>query len=218
MSLQNLLVVVGFVIEALHFYLLGHLVLDRAGPIVERCRGGTRAVFGVDQIHQPLRHLPPVGASLLADLVADAPQNHARMISIAPHHVADVTFTPFIKVLCIAVRHFGNPPHIEGFVDHQQPHAVGQVEQLWRRWIVTGPDRIHSGALHNLQLPLNRPPVDGRPQRSQIVVHTDALQLHRAPVQLKSLVLIERDGANANRSFIPVQHTLPIHHLADHRI
>jgi hypothetical protein len=97
------------------------------------------------------------------------------MITVASHEIAHVALAPLIEVLRVSVGHFGNTPHIEGFVHHHEPHAIAQVQQFGRGRIVAGANRIHAGAAQNFELPLGGSAVHGCSQRAQVVVIANAL-------------------------------------------
>ena len=89
-------------------------------------------------------------------------------------------------------------------IHHQQAHAVGEFEQFRRGRIVAGADGIHAHRLHDFQLPLQGTAIDGGAQRSQVVVHADAVEAVRMAVEQEALVLAELDGAYAERGHVTV--------------
>ena len=71
-----------------------------------------------------------LGPSLFADLVADAPHDDARVIAVTPHHVPQILFGPIGKEQVVVIRRLLFRPAVEGFIQDQEAHPVGQVEQL----------------------------------------------------------------------------------------
>ena len=56
-----------------------------------------RRVFAVADVGKPLGHLDAVGAPLLVDFVADAPQNDARMVAVAVDHADQIPLAPVVE-------------------------------------------------------------------------------------------------------------------------
>src|SRR6266704_1809437 len=79
MLLVDALVEIGFVVESWDIHFVRKLVTDGGIPVVEgRCSGPGR-VFFVEQLREPPRLTPAVGATLLGNLVPDAPHDDARV-------------------------------------------------------------------------------------------------------------------------------------------
>lgn len=81
----------------------------------------------------------------------------------------------------------GGVPLIEELIPDDETHAVAKVEKLDRRRIVTGPDRIDPHVLHALELSLSGSAVEGRPQRTLVVVQVDAFQLDPTSIQVETV-------------------------------
>ena len=64
---------------------------------------------------------------------------------------------------------------------------------------MAGTNCVHARAFHDLKLPFDAAKVDGRTQRAQVPVVADALNPHMASVQQEAFVLVEGDGADAER-------------------
>ena len=58
------------------------------------------------------------------------------MITIAQHHVFQIAFVPFDPVKVIIEFRLLFFPHIKGFVDHDESHSIGQIEQFRSRRIM----------------------------------------------------------------------------------
>ncbi len=133
------------------------------------------------------------------------------MIAIAANHRGQVDGRPFIEIfrvsagdelaLVMAVGPFALAarPFVEGFVHHQKTHAVAQIEKFRRRRIMAGADGV--GAHLPEQIETALPDFNGnrRTQRAGVLVKTDALELHRLPVERETLIGIEMKKTNANR-------------------
>ena len=123
---------------------------------------------------------------LLHHFVADAPHEHAGMIAVAPHHVREVAHMPRVPVEMIIEGRLLLLPHVERFVEDDEAHAVGQVEQLGRRRVVRRAYRVDAHRPHDLELPFDRAGVHGRAQGAQVVMQAHAANLHGSPVQEES--------------------------------
>ncbi len=97
---------------------------------------------GVELIAQPLHGFgdgrAAVGA-LLRLLIADRPQDDARVVAIAQDHGAQLVET------------FVGRGHHPRLVEHQHTHAVAGVEQFRRRRVVRGADGVAAHVLQALQ-------------------------------------------------------------------
>ena len=106
---------------------------------------------------------------------------------------------PGVERQVVVVRRLRLVPHVERLVQHDEAHAVGQVQQFRRRRIVARADRIGAHLAQQFQLPFERAHVDRRAERAQVVVQAHALQRHALPVQQEAARRIEDGGAEAER-------------------
>src|SRR5215472_17709201 len=91
------------VIEARYVDLVRQVIVNCLLPIIEgRGRGPTRISF-VEEPYKPFRFLPPVGGVLFWNFIANTPQDDARVIAVAAHHVTNVAFGPLIVILAVAI-------------------------------------------------------------------------------------------------------------------
>src|SRR5579885_338744 len=214
----DLLVVHRLVVEAGDIDRIGQLVLDGAGPVIERGSRGPGGILFVEEAHEAARDLCAIGAALLHHLVADAPQDDRRMVAVAVDHIADVALAPLIEKLGVAVGDFGDAPHVEGFVHDDDAHAVAGFEHLGRGRIVAGTERVDARGLENLKLALDRAAVDGGAERAEIVMIADALNAHAAAVEQEPFLLVEGDGADAERRGVAVDDAGVVEDLAHQRV
>ena len=98
-------------------------------------------------------------------------------------------------------------PHVEQLVDDENPHAVGQVEQLRRRRIVGHADRVGAHLDEHLELPFGGAQVERRPERAEIVMLVGALDDDALAVDEDAAVRIEAEIADAEACFVAVDHT-----------
>ena len=167
---EDLRVLADAVVEAGDVHLVGQAVLDGVLRLVEAGGHGARRVLLVADVGEPLRHLPAVRLRLLEDLVPDAPHHDARVVAVPPDHVAQVALAPLGEVLAVAVLDLRLAPHVEGLVQDEEAHPVGGVQQLGRGRVVARADGVRAHALQDLELALDRPAVDGRAERAEVVV------------------------------------------------
>src|SRR5882672_12229135 len=186
--LHDFAVAVRLVVEARDVDFIRELVADRLLPVVEGGGRGTRWIVLVIERGESLRFLPAVGLTLLRDLVADAPEDDARVIAVPMHHVTQVTLRPLIVELAVAVRHLRDAPHIEGLVHHEEPEPIGELEEFRRRWIVARADGVDAGGLQDLELPLGGSATHRRAQRTEVVMQAYTVQLERTAIQQKTFL------------------------------
>ena len=124
----------------------------------------------------PMMPASRIAAPLFSDFIADAPDENARMVAIAQHHVFKIAFVPLIPVKMIVKFRLLFLPHVKGFVHDNEAHPVCEFEQLGRRRIVRSANAIDSHRFQHLQLTLQRARVDGGAQRAQVVVIADAAE------------------------------------------
>ena len=128
MLLQYLLIVHRFVIEPGDIHLLGHVVLNGFRPFVESRSGWPGRVLFVKEAYEPLGILPSVWQFLFGNFIANAPQNYAGMIAIAPYHIPHIPLRPFVKIFAVAILDLRDSPHIEGFIHDHDPETVAVLQ------------------------------------------------------------------------------------------
>ncbi len=137
------------------------------------------------------------------------------MVPVAPDHVPQVALAPLGEVLAVAVLDLRLAPHVEGLVQDEEAHPVGGVQQLGRGRVVARADRVRPHPLQDLQLALDRPAIDGRAERAQVVVVAHAPERDAASVQEEALARAPLDRPDAERRLVPVEHVAAALHGAD---
>ena len=179
----------------------GHL---RLGKIHRACRGPGGVLF-VDNVTEFFRHGGAVFAGVLfADLVANAPQDHRRVVPVPSHERAHVLLMPVGKDQVKIQRRLFLQPDIEGLVQDEKTHPVRQLQQLRRRRVVTHPQRIAAHFPQHFQLALRRPDIERGAERAEIVMIVGSFDGDPFTVHIDSVVWIESDGSNPENSFIGV--------------
>src|ERR1035441_4439645 len=168
------------------------------------------------------------GIGGVIDFVADAPQDDRRMVAIPQHHILGVADAPDFESLVVsAARHgpaiaafgplaFAADPFVEGFVHHQQTHAVAEVVKLGRHRVVGAAYGVDTDLLESLEAAFQRLLDEGRAKCAEVVMNADSLHLDGPPIQDEPLVRAEVESANPERSALVV-YQLPVEIDAAHR-
>src|ERR1035438_843346 len=81
-----------------------HPVGERLGSDLVAAGGHqARRIVGVKDLQELAQRLGALGARLIADFVAGAPQHHARVIAVAVDEVPDVALIPLVEIVSVAV-------------------------------------------------------------------------------------------------------------------
>ncbi|OPZ19541.1 MAG: hypothetical protein BWZ10_00916 [candidate division BRC1 bacterium ADurb.BinA364] len=139
------------------------------------------------------------GAFRLAALlhfVADAPQNHARVVAVPFEEIRQVAPPPLLEIAGIAVGAF--PPFVERLVHDEKAHAVAQIQQD-RRWrIVRSANGVAAHVLEYAQPALDDAVRDRRADAAGVVVLAYAAHFFRLAVASETAVGIEREPAESD--------------------
>ena len=87
-------------------------------------------------------------------------------------------------------------PFVKGFIDHQEAHAVAQIEQLGIRRIVAGADRVAARFFQLFKAPSPYVFRHGGAQRARVVVEADAFQLPARPIEEETFIRVKAEGAD----------------------
>ena len=68
---------------------------------------------------------------------------------------------PIIEDKVIVILLFASSPRVKCFIHHYKTHAIGKFKKFWSGRIMTRANRVHPHLFHDLELPLQRTPVDG---------------------------------------------------------
>ena len=157
-------------------------------------------------------------AALLRNLVADAPEDDARVVAVAPDEIRQVRLVPRVEEARIVIPRLRLPPHVEGLVHHEDAHRVAEVQQLRRRGIVRRADGVQAHFLQDCELALERPAVDRGAEGAHVVVEACAQQLDVPPVEEEALVGVPGNRADAELLAVAVDHTAVGDELRDQRV
>jgi hypothetical protein len=133
---------------------------------------------------------------LFAHFVADAPHDDGGVVAVAADEGAGVGLGPIGEDAAVIVGGFGAAPGVEGFIEDDEAHLVGEFEKLRRGRIVAGADGVAAHVLEDFELALQRADVDGAAEGSEIVVIADAVHFDLFAVEEEAFGS-EFDGADA---------------------
>ena len=135
-----------------------------------------------------------------------------RMVAVATQHRAQILLVPVGEDQVEVERCLLALPRIEDFVDHQQAHAVGELQQLRRRRVVAHAHRVRAHVAQDFQLALRRAHVEGRAQRTEVVMVVDAVDDDALAVDEHALLRIEAHGADAETGFVAIDDAAAARH------
>ena len=154
------------------------------------------------------------------NLVADAPQDDARMIAVPANHVRNIRHRPLIKTFavpimaCCAETPLHHPfmlprrKFVKCFVHHDEAHPIAQVQKFRVRRIVAGANRVDADFFQQTQTPFQNFLWHGRAKWTRVVMNANPLELGRNAVESKSFVGVKRRGADAKGRFDFINHSV----------
>ena len=155
---------------------------------------------------------------LLADLVADAPDNHTRMVAVTLYPVGQIARIPFVKEGTVTGPVLAAAPFVESLVQDQQAHFVAKVQQFRCRDIMRSTDGIETRRLQDFQLTLQGATVYSRTDAAQIMMLAGTVQLDGAAIQEETLVHVPFRLPDTDAGLDPVHDLVPRLQLGFHRI
>ena len=134
-------------------------------------------IFPMAYILQELDGLPSLRTALRRNLVTDAPHHHCRIAAELTEHVYHILLRPFIEETMVAVPAFGNIPFIERFHHNHHSHLCTQAHKIRSRHIMGSAYGIAAHILEHGYLTAQGRLIDGRTERSEVMVVAHALKL-----------------------------------------
>lgn len=141
---------------------------------------------------------------LFVDFVADAPENDRGVVAVAADQIGEINPVPGRIIATVIIGDFSGGPAVERFVDDDEPCLIGKIEEFRVRRIVAGPQRVAADGLQKPEAAAQLGQGEGRSERPEIVVQTDAVHAERFPVQEHPCIGIETDKAEAAAQRDPV--------------
>lgn len=114
----------------------------------------------------------------LGNLVADAPQDDARVIAIAQDHRVQIALPPIIEVFAVVLRILAFFPAVKGLVQHQHAQPVAGIQKNGGGGIVAGADRVVAIRFHELNSAFFGAVNRRRAERAVVMMYAAAAQLH----------------------------------------
>ena len=178
----------------------GELVLGKplalAAPRAERHRDRTRRVELAAAASHRLRVRDGLLRRALEYFVAYRPHRDGRMHPVAAHDPRKVLKEPFPEHLGVVTLVLWLSPAVEHVVYYEKTLGVARVEERLAHRIVARAHRVESRGFELADLAQLRCVVGCRAERTVVVVHAGAVQLHALSVQKEAALLVPSDGAD----------------------
>ena len=126
------------------------------------------------------------------------------MIALPTDHRLQILLVPLVVEPAVVIGCFAAPPTVKRFDHHDHAQAVGQIEQLWSGRIVRGAERVAAHFLEDFQLPFQGAEIQGRTERTEIVVVAGSLQRHAAAIELEAIAGSKLDRAKSKRLIVHI--------------
>ena len=197
-TLKQLIIPVEAIVKARHICHLGKTAPNIAVGLVHAAGHHARGVILMAQGDEVLVALHALGLPLLGNLVAHAPHDDARMVTVIEHQIADVLLPPLVPIAAVAIAHLGLLPPVKTLGHDHHAQAVADFHLHRRGHIVAGADGIGAHGLHHLNLADQRCLVDGSTQRAKVMVQAHAFNLAALAIELETALLAEGNGTDAH--------------------
>ena len=196
------------IVEARYIHGLGKAALQGIFCPIHALGNRTGWVIQMTEVLQTLGNLHTLLAPLLRNLVTDAPHNDARMVAVVLYQIGDILVAPLLEELGVAVLALRINPHIEALCHDHHTEGITDFHLHGRRHVVGCTDGVATHLLHHLNLADKGSLVLCCSQWTEVVVQTDALDLTGNAIELESMVLGYRDGADTSLQSLNISHLL----------
>ena len=159
-------------------------------------------------ILQMFGYLHTLLAPLLRNLVTDAPHHDARMVAMVFHQIGDILVAPLLEELGVTVLALRINPHIEALCHHHHTEGITDFHLQGRRHVVSSTDGIAPHLLHHLDLTDESCLVLCCAQWTEVVVQANALNLSGDAIELETIILGYRNGADTSLQSLNISHLL----------
>jgi len=191
------------------------VVMADIGPKQALGHGPCRVVLVAD-LHQPLENgLGQLGLGRVVNLVAHAPQDHARVVPVTADRVRHVDLGPLVEEQVVVEGVLGHGPAVEELVHDQEPHPVAQVQELRGHRVVGRAHGIGPDLPEPLEAPLPHPQGHGSPESASVVVQAHAPDPDVLAVEPETALRPELGLAYAEGHGLFVDHLVACHDLGD---
>ena len=196
------------IVEARYIHGLGKAALQGIFCPIHTLGYRAGRVILMTDILQMLGYLHTLLAPLLRNLVTDAPHHDARMVAMVFHQIGDILIAPLLEELGVAVLALRINPHIEALCHDHHTEGIAEFHLQGRRHIVGGTDGIATHLLHHLDLADEGSLVLCSAQWTEVVVQTNALNLSGDAIELETIILGYRNGADTSLQSLNISHLL----------
>ena len=156
-------------------------------------------IVGARRVPQHGGDLRATGGDMgIVNLIADGPQDHARMVPVPPHPAPHVPGPAFREEAGVIVGRLGALPHVGEFVDHQHAQLIADVQRAAGRRIVGSAQGVDAHLLHDPHLAAEGLGVERRAQRAEIVMQAHTAKLERLAVQEEAPVRVKLSRSEAD--------------------
>ena len=196
------------IVEARYIHGLGKAALQGIFCPIHALGNRTGRVIQMTEVLQTLGNLHTLLAPLLRNLVTDAPHHDARMIAVVLYQIGDILIAPLLEELGVAVLALRINPHIETLCHDHHTERIADFHLHGRRHVVGGTDGIATHLLHHLDLADESCLVLCCSQRTEVVMQADTFEFSGHAVELETMVLGYRDGADTSLQSLNISHLL----------
>ena len=140
----------------------------------------------------------------LRDFVADAVQDHARVIEVLADHGFHIRLPPVGETKGVVVLVLRLRPHVECLVHDEHPEAITGGEHRLAQGVVRAPDRVEPCLLEELDPAFFRAIDRGRTEQAVVVVDAGTSQEDGFPVDAQSAPGVGRQRPDPERRRILV--------------
>ena len=130
------------------------------------------------------------------DLVADRPDEDGRVVAVAADELHELARHELLQRDVAAPA--GGVPLVERLVPDEEAHLVAEVQHLRRGRVVRHADRVRAHVAHDGELAARRVHVERHPERAEVAVQVDAVELHPLAVEEEAAVRVEAELAEAD--------------------
>ena len=130
---------------------------------------------------------------LFQHLIANAPHQYARMVTVTPDEVGKVSLVPFVKEACIVVLSLLSAPHVKALIHDNQSHGVAHGEQFWCRRIVRASYGVDTHCLQLCQFAVHGVLRESRTKTSEVVMFAHSVDLEVLAIKPESRLTVKTE-------------------------
>ena len=144
------------IVKAWYLHCSSHTIIYNCIGMIHSLCYRTCRVELMTKLLQAIGYLcATVAIVLVGNFITYTPHHDARIVAIVTHQMVDISLSPFVKKLMIAILHFRCNPLIERLAHKHHSHLIASLHQLRRRHIVRSTNSITAHVLENANLTTN---------------------------------------------------------------